>query len=317
MTTTTSNASAAKILQRCVCLTLRRHWLGNNRKVDVDELVEKSGGTFSLDDRMFSATKLLIDSKELKPVRSVQNRARAYLSSIALPAHRVFGDGSYLVPLALVEQVLETLQELRKELKREATKLSVRYADAVERQRQALGPLFKISDYCQPEQVIEAYDIEWNFVGFEMPDKLTEVSAAIAEAEQKKQQARLASAFDDVIASLRGAALDIVTDLAERLTPDADGRPRVLRSTALDDLMNFAELLPQRNIGDDAKLASAIKKLAAHAKGVKVDDLRSSEDTRNALRAAAEQAKATLAGLVQAGARRGIKLPGRKDDTAA
>ena len=310
-TSTTTNNAAAKILQRCVCLTLRRHWLGNNRKVDVDDLVEKSGGTFTLDDRMFSATKLLIDSKELKPVRSVQNRARAYLSSIALPAPRVFGDGSYLVPLPLVEQVLDQLKELRKELKREATKLSLRYSEAVEKQREALGPLFKISDYCQPEAVVDAYDIEWNFVGFDMPDKLTEVSAAIAEAEQKKQQARLASAFDDVIAGLRGTALDIVSDLAERLAPGEDGRPRVLRSTALDDLLNFANLLPQRNLGDDTKLAAAIKKLASHAKGIKVDDLRSSADVRNGLRAAAEQAKQTLAGLVQAGARRGIKLPGQ------
>lgn len=308
--TTTSNAAAAKILQRCVCLTLRRHWLGNNRKVDVDDLVEKSGGTFTLDDRMFSATKLLIDSKELKPVRSVQNRARAYLSSIALPAHRVFGDGSYLVPLGLVEQVLTHLQELRTDLKREAAKLAARYAQAVEKQREALGPLFKISDYCQPEAVIDAYDIEWNFVGFEMPDKLTEVSAAIAEAEQAKQHARLASAFDDVILGLRSTALDIVSDLADRLTPDEAGRPRVLRGTALDDLRQFAELLPQRNLGDDTKLANAVKKLVAHAKGLQVDDLRSSDSVREDLRKAAEQARDALTALVQTGPRRAIKLPG-------
>lgn len=304
--------NAAKILERSVCLALQRHWLGNNRKVDVDDLVEKSGGTFTLDDRMFSATKALIDSKELSPVRSVQNQARAFLQSVALPSHKVFGDGTYLVPLPLVERVNDKLNALRAQLKEEAAALASRYAAAVERQREALGPLFKISDYVQPEQVVESYDIDWTFVSFSAPEKLETVSHALAEAAHKKHQDRLASAFDEVLLGLRSTALEIVSNLAERLTPDETGRPRVLRSSALDELRQFAELLPQRNLADDAKLATAIKKLVAHANGLQVDDLRGagSEAVREGLRAAAEQAQKTLASLVQSGPRRGIKLPG-------
>ncbi len=113
-----------------------------------------------------------------------------------------------------------------------------------------------------------------------------------------------------MLVGLRATALDIVSNLAERLTPDENGRPRVLRGTALDELRNFAELLPQRNLGDDAKLANAIKKLVAHANGTEVEHLRSDATVRDGLRAAAEQARDTLAKLVQQGPRRGIKLPG-------
>lgn len=300
--------NAAKILERSVCLTLRQNWLGNSRKVDVDDLVEKSGGHIE-DDRMFTASKALIDNKELKPVRAVQMQARAFLASVALPSHRVFGNGTYLVPLSLVERVNERLLDLHKELKKEAAALALRYADAVERQREPLGPHFKITDYLQPEQVVDAYDFDWTFVSFAAPEKLETVSHALAEAAHKKHQERLAAAFDEVLAGLRGTALEIVSNLAERLTPDEDGRPRVLRSTALDELLNFAQLLPQRNLGDDTKLTDAIKRLVKHAKGTKVEDLRSDETLRSNLRVAAEAARDTLASLVQQGPRRAIKLP--------
>ena len=107
---------AQQILARCVCLVLERHYLGNNRKVDVDDLVEKSGGKFNLDERMFTATKALIDNKYLAPPRSVQNRARAMLRSVALPAYGTFGESAYLVPLTLVKKVNEDLNTLAAEL---------------------------------------------------------------------------------------------------------------------------------------------------------------------------------------------------------
>lgn len=314
MTTTRTSVAdrtgnAAKILERSVCLTLHRSWFGNNRKVDVDDLVEKSGGTLTVDERMLTATKALIDSKELKPVRSVQNQARAYLQMVALPSHRVFGDGTYLVPLPLVEQVNDRLTELRKELKKEATKLAGRFSAAVEAQRKALGPLFKISDYCQPEQVIEAYDLDWTFVSFSAPEKLETVSHALAEAAHKKHQQRLATAFDEVVMGLRSTALDIVSDLLDKLTPDENGRARTLRGEPLQALCSFADLLPQRNLTDDAKLPAAIKALVARAQGISTDDLRSNDALRDKLRQDAEAAKKTLAGLVKEGPRRAIRLP--------
>jgi uncharacterized protein DUF3150 len=301
---------AAKILERSVCLTLTRNWLGNNRKVDVDDLVEKSGGKLEVDAKMLNATKALVDAKELTPVRSVQNQAAAFLRTHGIPAHSVFGNGTYLIPLALVERVNDRLNELHEELKEAATALAGRYKKAIERQREALGPLFNSADYRTPEEVVEAYDFDWTFVSFAAPEKLETVSHALAEIAHKKHEARLATAFDEVVMGLRASALDIVSNLAERLTPDEDGRPRVLRSTALDELRAFAELLPQRNLGDDAKLAQAIKKLVDRAKGIDVQQIRDSDATRAAVWSAAEEAKKVLEGLVKAGPRRGIKLPG-------
>lgn len=315
MTTTTTTVDArtghaAKILARSVCLTLERHYLGNRRKVDVDDLVAESGGTFELDERMFGATKALIDAKELTPVRRVQNQARAFLKSVALPAHHVFGEGSYLVPNALAERVNDRLNALQADLRTEAVKLGARYLAAVERQRAALGPLFKITDYATPEQVVAAFSIDWSFVSFEAPENLETISHALAETAHAKHQARLAAAFDDVLAGLRATALEIVTDLVDRLTPDADGRPRVIRSSALDALREFADLLPLRNLADDVDLAAAVRMVVDRAHGLDVQALRDSDGVRDGLRTAATQAQAALAALVSAGPRRAIRLPG-------
>lgn len=302
---------AQQILARCVCLVLERHYLGNNRKVDVDDLVEKSGGTFTLDERMFSATKALIDSKYLAPARSVQNRARAMLRSVALPAYKTFGDSAYLVPLPIVRKVNDDLNTMAAELRAESVKLaSTVYEKAIEEQREKLGPMFKIGDYLRPEQVADAFRIDWRFVSFAAPENLESVDHALAEAADQKYHDQLANAFDEVLMGLRASALEIVSDLVERLTPDEHGRPRIMRSSALDALRQFAELLPTRNVGGDNQLAKAIANLTKRAEGVDVQQLRDSTQVRAGLHAAATAAQQALAALVQQGPRRGIRLPG-------
>ena len=72
------------ILQRSVCLTLDCHYLGNNRKVDLDEFVnvaapdreEPDAGT-AIDESAFSVTMRLIDPAILRPVLRVLGRVKS------------------------------------------------------------------------------------------------------------------------------------------------------------------------------------------------------------------------------------------------
>ena len=301
---------AATILQKCVPLIFRRHYLGNNRKVDVDDLVEASGGKLD-DDAAVSATKKLIDPKYISPVRAVQRRAKKMLRSMALPSYGTFGESSYLVPNGLARIVNDKLNAFADELRVEATKLAtVHYRKAIEEQKAKLGPHFKQSDYVEPRDVIAAFSIEWRFVSFKSPENLETIDHALAEEADRKYQAQLSDAYDEVVTGLRTAALEIVADLADRLGKDETGKPRVIRSTALDAIREFGEMLPKRNVGGDDKLAKAIDKLVKRASGLTAEQLRDDESLRNGLAAAVDETKKTLAGLVKSGPRRGIRLPG-------
>lgn len=314
MVTTNRDRQVATILERSICITLEVHILGNERKVDVEAFVDaaapehkESGAALAIDAEQFRATLKLIPQAEVRPVLRVQNRAKAYLRSMATSTHRVFGDRSYLVPLALLDEVVARLREFRAEVQRESAALALRYDAAVEAQRRKLGPLFRPDQYRTAVEVARAYTLDWDYVSFAVPDRLETVSATLAEEAQAKHRAKLAAAYDEVLVGLRASALDIVSDLEARLTPTADGKRRTIRDTALRDLEAFAAVLPSRNLTDDAALARVMDRLRKRAAGFDVETLRDSDAARETLRAAVGEAKATLAALVSE-SRRGISF---------
>lgn len=308
---TEKHTEAQMILARSVCLTLECHFLGNNRKVDLDEIVKEAGGELTVDDEQFHTTKKLLDRKELTPCMRQLGLAKSYLRSEAVSTHRVFGERTYLVPLESVEQVDKKLTEISETLRSEAVKLAGRYRAAVERQRVALGAQFREGDYVTPEQVVQAFSIDWAYVSFAAPDRLETVSSALARAAHKKHEGRLSAAFEEVMASVRTTALEVMTDLVDRLQPETkDGRKKGLRGDALDDLTAFMERLPKLNMAGDAELVKVMDRVKARAKGLDVEMLKDSTALHAELRTVATAAKDALAQLVQQGPRRGIRLPG-------
>ncbi len=302
---------AQMILARSVCLTLECHFLGNNRQIDLDELVKESGGTLTVDEAQFHTTKKLLDRKELTPCMRQLGLAKSYLRSEAVSTHRVFGERTYLVPLESVEEVDAKLTGIADTLRTEAVKLAGRYRDAVERQRTALGAQFRAGDYVTPEQVVAAFSIDWAYVSFAAPERLEVVSSALAMAAHKKHEGRLSAAFEEVMASVRHTALEVLTDLVDRLQPETkDGRKKGLRGDALDDLNEFMTRLPKLNMAGDAELVKVMELVKARAAGLDVQQLKDDTALHTALRTAADEAKAALSRLVQQGPRRGIRLPG-------
>jgi hypothetical protein len=288
---TKTHSETAKILDRAVCLMLQCRYLGNHRKIDVDDLVEVAGGS-KLDveaEQQLTATKKLVDSKELLPAMRVLRMAKKKLRKMAIPSHRVFGERSYLVPLAKVEEIDNELVALSDLLREEAAKLALRYAEAQEKQRAALGKLFREDDYLKPSAVAAAYAIEWNYVSFQSPEKLETVSSALAQASQKRYEKKLSDAFEEVRQTLRRTALRVTREFVEKLGQDKTGKPKAVRGSALDDLKAFVANYRDMNLTDDAELDGLVRDLRSLETGTSVDDLRDDESAREqALDRAAE-----------------------------
>jgi hypothetical protein len=305
---------AQTILARSVCLTLECHFLGNHRKVETDDLVKEAGGDAEgkFETEQFNTTKKLLDTKELAPCMRKFALAKVYLRSVAVSAHRVFGERTYLVPRLSAEEVDAQLEQYAADLRAEAVALAGRYRAAVERQKVALGAQFRAGDYVTPEQVVQAFSLDWAYVSFAAPENIETISHALALKAHRKHEARLATAFDEVMANVRQTAFDVMAELVDRLEPvTKDGRKKGLRGDALDNLREFAERLPKLNsmVGDD-KLVAVMKKVEARLAGVDVQRLKDDTALHTELRKVADEAKAALGKLVQQGPRRGIRLPG-------
>ncbi len=321
MSTTGVAQQAATILERSVCLVLTVHYLGNNRKIRTEKVVKAAGGDMSgevdgrekIDAQQLSTTKRLVDTKVLNPAMREISRAKRFLRSQGIASHHVFGERSYLIPIALVTKVDAALSEYAENLRTEARIVAAKYTAATEAQRQALGPLFDPSEYPKQEDVEGAFSIDWNYVGFNSPERLETVDRAIAEASRRKTEARMADAYKEVRLALRVMFQETVAAIVDKLTPGPDNKAKVIRGTVLKDLADFLEMLPMRNMADDTdadRLAGRLRQIIA---GVDPARLREEDgDARERVRANLASALQELDGMVTT-ARRAISFRGLSD----
>lgn len=309
MTLQTDKAhSAETILKRSVCLLLTCGYLGNSRKVDLNQFeVKKGAATLTKEKKAIRASKQLVDSKELAACNHEIAAAQNFLAArSAARGTRIFGPGTYLIPITDLLTVVNELKERQARLAIHAEKLAERW-DAVIKAREAdLGPLFNAKEFPTKDDVIAEYKLDWRYVSFEAPELLAEVDQAVWEAAQAQNQQMLASAYDEVVVQLRAAALKVMTELVERLKPGPDGKKKALHKTALRDLQDFISSLPHRNIAGDSDLDAVMKQIGDHADGIDVDVLKKADAVRESLLKVAESAAEQLDHLVSTASTRAI-----------
>jgi hypothetical protein len=314
----TARVQAKTILERSCTITLSLHWLGNHRVVDTEEVVEafRPEAQYELespsapDKATVRSIKELIDKRELREARGIIGKAKALLRSYAIPTPRVFGDRSYLVPIGVVEIVEARLIALQGELATACAALASRYETAVQNQRAKLGTLFNEADYKTPSEIAESYAIEWDWVSFSAPERLTTVNRALFERAQTRYEGKMAAAYDEVRLALRETCLRIVREITKKLEPDETGKRKAFRDTVLDDLTEFLSTFRLRSITNDADLDGVVATLQQITSGVNVDALRDDEKLRASLLVEAKKVTGHLDALVIP-LRRAIRLPGQ------
>ncbi len=316
MTTMTDEVSASAptqaqaILQRSVCLILSCGYLGNHRRVELggmelregDEKLEKEKGELG-------ASKKLFANKDLKAARHAVDAIKHQLKAMSVDGGtRIFGDGTILLPLLSVSEAEVVIEHGRAVLALQVEKLVEQLPRLIEERKAQLGKLFRAGEYPTADEVRAAFRVTYRYISFAAPDQLQEVDAAAYARAVADNDARLASAYDDVIVGLRSSALLVMQELAERLRPSGDGKPKVLRGTALRDLQDLLQRLPVLNsIGQDESLADALARIRAVSQGLTVETLRDAPAVRAMLQKAAEETAATLGTLVST-ASRGISF---------
>jgi len=206
------------------------------------------------------------------------------------------------VPIAAVQIVDAELQKIQQEILEEAAALAGRYADAVERQRALVGPMFDPQCYVTPSDVAQAFGIDWSYVSFQAPDQLETVDRALFEAARSKHDAKMAECYEEVRLVLRETLRQIVGDIARKLENDPEtGERRVFKGTVLTDLREYLETFSFRNIADDNELASVVEALRAATDGIDVKTLRDMDSVRLSVAQIAADATVALDELVVTG----------------
>ncbi|MBB4635930.1 hypothetical protein [Longimicrobium terrae] len=295
---------AAELQASTVACRLRHERLGTRRALTRGQ-IEQVAERFAADRRALSGSKRLLDTKDpaFRAVMRVHAAATDYWHSMTVPFPEA---GIRLIRRERVQEFQQRMEEFRTSLVRSARQLQAKYAELRERARDELGSLFNDGDY--PPRVDDAFSLDWDFPSVEPPNYLRQLAPELYARESERMRGR----FEEAIRLTEAAFLErfgeLVRHLAERLSGEADGRPKVFRASAITNLSAFFDEFQRLDIGSSSELQDLVSRAQRLVQGVRPDDLRSDFTTRTAVAAGLAEIQDVMDGMMVARPRRAISL---------
>jgi len=289
-----------EMLAKVIALNLTCKAMGNFKRIDKEKIKTDANKQW-VDSR-----KQLFESDTYKKILRVQQGARLYLNSHALPS--LLKDGVYMIPKVKMESCIERLQEFVKDEDALVKQFAEEYEDDVKAAKKELNGLFEPKDYFTKEQIPNLFSISWSTLSFDVPVTLEDVSPELFKMEQKKHEKNWLEAQEVWKQLLLAEYQEIVNHLVERLTPSKDGKKKVLRDSVFDNLKEFAESFSSRNVMNAAQLKAMVDEGTAKLKTINPEALRDDEKARNSVRAQFEQIKNKLDDMVTTAGGRAVSF---------
>jgi cell division septum initiation protein DivIVA len=279
-----------------VNLKLRFGLLGNSRKVNTSQV------QVDADKDQIRVSKHLLESKELDAIRQADGAIRRELDLYCLPG---FDIGLRLLPWGALEAVTKRLKQYASDRERLVDAFIDAYPQLCREAAASLRSLYNAKDYPPAEYVRTKFHFSYQYLSFGTPEGLEDVNREIFAEEREKAEAVLRDATTEARDFMRATVSEMVTHLRDRLTPDADGKPKRLHATAVTNLQQFLDTFSLRNVSNDRELAAEIEKLRGLLSGADVDEIRKDDDWRATVRTKLAEVETSLSGLVET-------RPGRK-----
>jgi hypothetical protein len=238
---------------------------------------------FKLNFARFRAAKDIIDRKELSELHRFISKTIGTIKNRRCLASNFLASGMYILPLRCVEEVDQTIEELKAGIKYHLDKIEPRWDAIIEKARRDLGPQFNANDYPPFALIRASYQVESRYLSFNVPAALAQVNKAIFERALEKSQTERAEMAQVVRDGMRGGFLQLITHFAERLGRDDDGKLKVFQASTAEKLQDFLRTFENRDIVGDSDLAVLAKKARDLVEGVDPKALRSDEALREAL----------------------------------
>jgi hypothetical protein len=277
-------------------------WFGT-RKTLTREQKEQAADSFGAEGDFLSAGKKLIDTQhpKFKAVTSVRTRTVNYWKALSLP----YPDpGVRLIRQDAIDEFARRMNRFKAELEDAVVELGEHYEELRNAARQRLGSLYSAADY--PVSLQGLFAVDWEFPSVEPPEYLRRLNPALYEQECERVRSR----FDEAVRLAEGAFMDefaqLVTHLCERLGGGSDGRQKVFRNSAVDNLTQFFERFRTLNVGTNAELDRLVDEAQQIVGGVRPQNLRDNSGLRRQVATQLSGVQSVLDGLLVDRPRRNI-----------
>ena len=170
--------------------------------------------------------------------------------------------------------------------------------------RQRLGSLYNPSDY--PSSLAGLFGVEFDFPSIEPPSYLQSLNPELYEQECQRVQAR----FDEAVRLAEEAFIaelaKLVSHLTERLSGTDDGKPRIFRDSAVENLTEFFQRFRQLNVRSSEQLDRLVADAQGIVRGVEPQALRDDAGLRQHVASEMSRVQSVLDGLLVDRPRRNI-----------
>jgi hypothetical protein len=281
-----------------VCFT----WLGV-RKTLSPEQKSQAAESFGAERDFLSAGKKLLDTSHpaFKAVTSVRSRAISFWKGISLPYPE---PGIRLIRQDDISAFTVQMASLKSQLVDAVGQLESHYAELKSAARRRLGTLYNAADY--PATLHGWFDVTWDFPSVEPPDYLRQLSPQLFEQEAS----RVAARFDEAVQLAEQAFTEelskLVSHLTERLSGSDDGKPKIFRDTAIENLQTFFERFRHLNIRSSEQLDELVSQAQRTVRGIEPQQLRDNTSLRQQIATQLSSVQSVLDGLLVDRPRRNI-----------
>jgi hypothetical protein len=255
-----------------VCFT----WLGV-RKTLSPQQKSQAAESFGAQRDVLSAGKRLLDTSHpaFRAVTGIRHRIVAFWRGISLPfpepAIRLIRQddlGAFTLQLTTLKQeLIEAVEQLDRQ-----------YTELRTAARRQLGALYDPADY--PASLIGWFDCTWDFPSVDPPNYLRHLSPQLYAQEA----ARVAARFDEAVRLAEDAFTDelssLVTHLTDRLAGTGDGKPKVFRDSAVENLHEFFDRFRHLNIRSSEQLEELVGQAQRIVRGIHPQQLRDDQSLR-------------------------------------
>lgn len=277
-------------------------WFGT-RKTLTPEQKAQAAEPFGADNQFLSARKKLIDTRHpaFQAVTAVRHRLVSYWRAVSLPYPDA---GVRLIRQNDIAPFSVQMTTLQADLDEAVAALNEHYSELKSVARSRLGELFNAADY--PASLTDLFQVSWDFPSVEPPSYLRQLSPELYRQESERVMAR----FEEAVRLAEEAFMDelsrIVSHLTERLSGTDDGKPKVFRDSAIENLTEFFDRFRHLNIRSNDQLDELVTRAHQVVRGVQPQQLRDDQPIRQRVATQLSGVQSVLDGLLVDRPRRNI-----------
>ena len=300
---TNSAITAARRLRTTMAaVRLAFTWFGTRKTLTVEQK-NQAADTFGAEGEFLSAGKKLLDTRHpaFKAVTGVRSRILSLWKGLSLPYPEA---GIRLIRQDDIQPFTVQLTTLKAELEEAVWRLDEHFAELKSAARQRLGRLFNAADY--PESLRGLFDVSWDFPSVEPPDYLRQLSPELYRQESQRVAARFDEAVRLAEEAFTGELAKLVGHLTERLSGQEDGKPKIFRDSAVENLQEFFGRFRALNVGSSEQLDQLVGQVQGVLRGVEPQELRDQQSLRQQVATELSGVQSVLDGLMVDRPRRNI-----------